>query len=284
MQTLEIGLHWAAVGLYAASAVAFLWGMAFRREAGLRWGVRLAAAGLVPHTAALALRWVAAGHGPYLRRYEVWSSNAWLGLALFLLVQHRRPSLRAAGAAVLPVSLLLIGGAVVSSPEIHQLPATFKTYWLLVHILFAKLAYGSCLVGTGLAVLYLWRRRAELRAGAGTGAAAFGVGAESVAAQGRAGATASAGAPAAGLLSHLPAPEVLDELSYRFLGFGFLNIGIMIAAGAIWANDAWGSYWSWDPVETWSLISWLLYGLYLHLRRTYGWRGEPAAWLALGAF
>ena len=251
-QHLEIGLHWIAVAFYCLSAILYIYGFVFRKDRAFKWALVAAVCGLIPHTAALGLRWYVTGHGPYLRRYEVLSSNVWVGLVMFILVQRIKPVLRPFGAVVMPVSFLLIGLAVLSSPETHPLPETFQTFWLLVHILFAKLAYGSCLIATALAGGYL------LLQGGGRLQQKW--------------------------AGRLPAPGIIDEFSYRFTGFGFMMIGIMIAAGAIWANDAWGSYWSWDPVETWSLLSWVVYGLYLHLRRMHGWRGRKAAWYTMIAF
>ena len=247
---LEIGLHWFAVALYAISTCFFVYGFIFKKEKSVKYGLYFALIGMIPHTLALGLRWYSTGHGPYLRRYEVYSSNVWVGLVMFLLAQWRNPVLRPLGVIVLPVSFLVIGMAVLSSAEIRPLPETFQTFWLIVHIFFAKIAYGACLIGTALAVIYLLQRKRGLSVWS----------------------------------DRLPDPAVVDEMSYRFNGFGFFMISVMIAAGAIWANDAWGSYWSWDPVEIWSLISWVIYGIYLHLRRIHGWRGTKAAWLGIAAF
>ncbi|MHB1404920.1 MAG: c-type cytochrome biogenesis protein CcsB [Desulfitobacteriaceae bacterium] len=267
----QIILLWFAVAFYAASSVLFAWGWVRSRsgEAGEQlndnmaetvsihraqeflWAVRLAFLGLLPHTAALLFRWLETGHGPYMHRYEVYSSDVWVVVLVYLLVQLRRPRLRFTGIMVLPSAFLLIGMAVLSSPEIQPLPPTFGTYWLVVHILFAKLAYGCLVIGTALAVFYLIKDRA-LRKG-----------------------------KSSAFLTKLPELPILNEQSYQFLAFGFIMLAIMIAAGAIWANKAWGRYWGWDPVETWSFISWLLYGIYLHLVRTYGWSGRRPAWLAI---
>lgn len=259
-------LLWAAVACYAGASIVFLWNMVKLKDSMLhktsgkvqeilpqgsalfRWGIRLALVGLVPHTVALLLRWLETGHGPYMRRYEVYSSDVWVALVIFLIIQWRQPRLRVSGALVLPASFLLIGMAVLSSPEIQPLPASFGTYWLIVHILFAKLAYSCFLIGTALALLYLLKE---------------------------------------GKLSRwsvlLPDLATMHEQSYRFISFGFLMQAVMIATGAIWANKAWGRYWNWDPVETWSLISWIFYGFYLHLVRTFGWNGRRPALLALAA-
>jgi len=248
----EILLHWGAVTFYVLSALLFIYSFVFHKPEYMRRGTAAALAGMLPHTAALALRWAAAGHGPYLRVYEVYSSDVWIAVAMFLLLQRWQPAVRPVGAVVMPVSFLMIGMAVMSSPEIRPLPGTFKTFWLLVHILFAKLAFGSLLLGTGLAALYLVKERTAI----------------------------SVSGRAAG---RLPDSEYLDQAGYNLTGFGFLMLGIMIVSGAIWANNAWGAYWTWDPVETWSLISWLVYGIYLHLRRTQGWRGTRAAWFSVFA-
>lgn len=254
MIKLEILLLWITVGLYALSSCIYLYSLAFHRPGALRGATLVAVTGLVLQAAALALRWVEAGHGPYMRRYEVYSSDVFILVLMFLVVQRWRPSLRALGGLVMPASFLMIGMAVLASPEIRALPTVFKTYWLLVHIFFAKLAYGAALIGTALAVLFLLKQRQQ---------------------------RLDRLTP---FYRRLPDLAMLDELSYGFLGFGFLMLGIMIMAGSIWAKTAWGAYWGWDAVETWSLISWLVYGIYLHLRRTYGWRGARAAWFSLLAF
>ena len=250
MQEIEIGLHWVAVSLYALSSVLLAAGLIFQRERLVRLGVRVAAFGFIFHSAALGVRWIEAGHGPYLRRYEVYSSTVWVLVGAYLLAVWRRPALGPLGALVMPVAFLLIGMGVMSSPEIRALPPTFRNFWLPVHIIFAKLAFGGCLIGTGLGGIYLLKKRA------------------------------GAYAP---VYARLPELEVLDELSYRTIAFGFIALGVMIVAGAIWANSAWGRYWGWDPVETWSLISWVVYGIYLHLRRMHGWRGAKAAWFTVVA-
>lgn len=249
---LEIGLHWIAVALYALSTCFFVYGFVFKHDKAITWGVLIALAGLAPHTLALGLRWYSTGHGPYLRRYEVYSSNVWIGMVMFAAAQWRRPVLRTLGIIVMPVSFLVIGMAVLSSSEIRPLPETFQTFWLFVHIFFAKTAYGACLIGMALAVIYLVGQRQS--------------------------------GSMKGWASRMPDSAVIDELSYRFTGFGFIMIGIMIAAGAIWANNAWGTYWNWDPVEIWSLISWIIYGIYLHLRYMHGWKEKKAAWLNIASF
>ena len=248
---MEILLLWVAVALYALSTVLYGYSLAFQKDK-FKSATVAAWLALVFHSASLALRWIEAGHGPYMRRYEVYSSDVWVLVVLFLLAQTWKRSLRFVGALVMPSAFLLIGMSVLSSPEITPLPSTFKTYWLIVHIIFAKFAYGGDIIGTTLAAFYLLKKRKMDR----------GI--------------------VSPFYSRLPSLEVLDELSYGFIGFGFLNLGVMIIAGSIWAKTAWGSYWSWDVIEVWSLISWFVYAIYFHLRRTYGWKGARLAWVAIG--
>ncbi|HHW14346.1 MAG TPA: cytochrome c biogenesis protein CcsA [Firmicutes bacterium] len=253
----ELLLHWVSVGFYAISAILFLFATSFARPRVLRSAFCLTVIGMGVHAAAFALRWAVTGRLPAIGRYETFSGLALVGVITFLVVGLVRPELRWTGVLVMPFSFLTIGLGVMASPEIRAAPRSFATYWLVIHVLFAKLAFGASLVGTSLAWLGIWKGRdsAEPRR--------------------------EVTPPEPG---SFPAPAALDELSYRFIGLAFLALVIMLISGSIWANLAWGAYWGWEPVETWSLIAWLVYGIYLHLRRTYGWRGRRAAWVATLGF
>lgn len=256
----QAGLHWAAVAFYVLAAwffaVEFCFGGVERSDTIQRsvhrqaWGERLAAAGLVLHTAALALRWWAVGHGPYMTRYEVLSSDAWMAVALYLAVSRLRGGLKHTGLVVLPLSFLLMAAGLLTDPSISYLPPSLRGVWLLFHILFAKVAAGSLFIAFGAAALYLLK---EVR-------------------------------PAWPLSGRLPPLETMDAYAHRFTSFGFIFWSVMIGAGAIWADQSWGRYWAWDPVETWSLITWLLFGAALHARRFHGLRGRAYAWLTAGCF
>ena len=126
------------------------------------------------------------------------------------------------------------------------------SWWLTVHVLFAKLAYSSFVAAFGLAVVFLLR-------------------------------SSDRGGRMRGILDRLPIQSVVDDLSYRFAAVGIVFLSVMIVSGAIWANEAWGRYWAWDPIETWSLVSWLIYAMFLHLRLTLGWRERKSAWVLVGA-
>ena len=248
----EILLLWATVGLYVAATFLYIFSLVFKKDYFSR-AKHITFLGLIPHTLSIILRWIESGHGPYITFYEVTISDTWMAIALFLIVQFKYRKMELLGVFIAPISFLLIGWGVMSSPQIYQVPTTFHTYWLFVHILFAKFSFGSFIIGTGLAIFYLVKgKKGDL--------------------------------DQSPLHKYLPDIKAIDEYSYRFIAFGFLNLGIMIAAGAIWANKAWGRYWGWDPVETWSLVSWLIYGVYLHLRLNQGWHGKKSAWYAIAGF
>jgi cytochrome c-type biogenesis protein CcsB len=238
-------LFWATAVLYALMVAMQIFGLVFRRD---RW-IGLAqfgiVVGLAVHTVLVAWRWAATGHVPTIGNFE----NALVGSWFIVLMTvwagwKQRFPLLAAGA--LPFALLIMGGGVLSDTSAQPMVASLQSFWLYIHIFFAWLAYGAYTVACGAGITYLVRSRGPNPA----------------------------------------EKEVLnriDELMFRSTVFGFITDTVMIAAGSIWAKDLWGSYWSWDPVETWSLLSWMIYGLALHLRITRGWRGRKLAWLLVFA-
>ncbi|MFC1943494.1 c-type cytochrome biogenesis protein CcsB [Chloroflexota bacterium] len=249
----EAILFWITVALYLVSSVTFLASLIFRKAKWPDYAIVITFLGFLSHNATIATRWVATGHAPLMGDYENTLAGSWLIILLFLIVQLRFQNLRSLGVAVVPFALLMLGYGVMRSPQLEPLTPPFQSNWLYVHVTFAWFAYSSYVIATGLAVLFLLNGRGlETEAGSG-------------------------------FYRRLPSPGVLDELSYRFITFGFVADAVMLVAGSIWANSLWGSYWAWDPIETWSLISWLIYGLYLHLRVVHGWRLKRAAWLAIVA-
>lgn len=252
MQT-EIVLMWVAVTAYAVAAVLFTFGFVFRRDVMAKLGLRVALAGLVPHGAAIVMRWIEVGHGPYLGFYEVVSSYAFVSVLVLGVLAWRAPTLRILGVAIMPVAFLMLGGAMLSPKAPLEVSGKLASWWLNIHVAFAKLSYASFAGAFALAVVYLIR---EARAERG-------------------------GVPEDGVLSRLPAQQTLDDWCYRLVGVGFIFLSIMIVSGAIWANEAWGRYWAWDPIETWSLVSWLIYAGYLHTRLTLRWAGRRSAWYAV---
>jgi cytochrome c-type biogenesis protein CcsB len=246
----EIVMMWATVTFYTLGTILIVIGAIFRVERVLKAGVWVSLAGLIPHAVAIGQRWVAVGHGPYLGFYEVVSSYAFASVIALGILSWIRPQLRVLGMVIMPMAVLMLGGAMLAPKSPLDLGPGLASYWLTIHVTFAKLSYSSFIAAFALSLAHILRERA-------------GADAEK------------------GILSRLPSSAVLDDLTYRFVGIGFVFLSVMIVAGAIWANEAWGRYWAWDPIETWSLISWIVYAGYLHVRLTLGWRGKKAAWYAV---
>lgn len=238
-------VFWALLVLYAVAVGAQIAGRVFVSDRWVGVGSRATEVGLAIHTALVAWRWLQTGHVPTVGNFENALFGSWF-IAVMVVWTARRGRYPLLGAAALPFALLILGGGALSDTSPAPLVASLHSFWLYIHIFFAWLAYGAYTVACGAGVICLVRTRG-----------------------GRT----------------LPAEEAarLDELMFRATAYGFVTDAVMIAAGAIWAKDLWGAYWSWDPVETWSLLSWILYGLALHLRTTLGWRGRRLAWLLVGA-
>jgi len=217
-----------------------------------RIGVALTVVGAACHVAGVVLRGVAAQRFPWGNMYEFVTASLAFAAAFHLLLVIRY-GMRWLG---LPVTLLLSVGqglaVTVFYVAVAPLVPALHSVWFIIHIIAAAVAGAAVNVGAIAALLYLLKTRARAR--------------------GR----------DRGYLSRLPAPERLDRFSYRVHAFAFPLWTFTIAAGAVWADYAWGRFWGWDPKETWSLVTWVVYAAYLHARATAGWRGTRAAWLAVG--
>jgi cytochrome c-type biogenesis protein CcsB len=247
---LVTGIHWGAVIIYVVATVMFVIGQFFDKPRLTRRGLQVCVPGLLLHGVGIIIWWRMVGHGPYIDRFEVLSSNAWILLAAFLLFILSYPRLKAAGIVVLPATFILVALGLFFSPEMKTLPPTFRSVWLVLHIIFYKIAFSAIIVAFAFSLFYLLRRRNRL----------------------------------VRLARILPDLAGIDIYAYRFAGFGFTFWAIGMLAGSIWAYQSWGSFWNWDPVQTWSLVTWGVFGIYLHLRRFFSWQGERAAWLFVVCF
>lgn len=218
-----------------------------KTERGLSWyGSRLVQLALVALTGTLVARSIATGHAPFSNQYEFAVSFAW-GLLAAQVYFEWRYRVRALALLVLPITLaMLLYASTTDATAAPLLPALQNHLLLTLHVVTAVLAYGAAGVAFGAGVLYLLAPRLPLRG--------------------------------------LPSQELLDEIGYRGVVFAFPLLTIMIILGAIWADIAWGHYWSWDPKETAALVTWLIYGAYLHARVVRDWRGTRAAWLLIVGF
>jgi ABC-type transport system involved in cytochrome c biogenesis permease subunit len=206
----------------------------------------LAWLGFVCLGASLVFRTIATGHGPFSNMYEFSIAFAFGILGAYLWFE-RKYHQRMLGLLALPVALGMLAYAATIPATIEPLvPALQNNMLLTIHVACAIVAYGSFTVAFAAALLYLIQ-------------------------------------PATGRWG-LPKPEVLDEIGYRAIVVGFPFLTLTVVLGALWADIAWGSYWSWDPKETASLVTWLIYGAYLHARVMRGWRGNKAAWLLIVGF
>ena len=246
----ETRLYWAAVVSYAVATVVLAHAIVFRHPRRVRYGFWAAVVGLLPHGVAVAHRWIASRHGPYMAPHEVLPANAWLGIAAFVGFAARRPRWRSLGLVVLPVALLAMAFGLFSNPAIRDLPPSLRSVWLVVHVGFAKISAAAFLLSTASAVLLLQQPRR--RPGS--------------------------------WLDQLPAHDALDAYVVRFAAFGTLFWTITVAAGAIWAHQAWGRYWGWDAIETWSLVTWLVYAAFLHAKLFFRLGPSTTAWAAIGTF
>ena len=197
-------------------------------------------------TAWVVFRTVYTGHGPFANMYEFSVAFAWGTVGAYLYFE-RRYHLRTLALIALPVALAMMAYALSIPSEAEPLvPALQNNLLLTIHVAVAIVAYGCFAIGFGAAVLYLIQPETGRRG--------------------------------------LPRPEVLDEIGYRSTVIGFPFMLLVIVLGAAWAEVAWGTYWSWDPKETASLVTWLVYGAYLHARVVRGWRGRRAASLLVLGF
>jgi cytochrome c-type biogenesis protein CcsB len=210
------------------------------------YGTYLTRLALVFLTACLAFRAVETGHGPFSNQYEFSVAFGW-GMVLAYVYFEYRYHVRTLALLILPITAALLLYAMTVGADAHPLvPALQNNLLLTIHVALAILAYGAFSVACACGVLYLIQP-----------------------ADGRRG---------------LPKPALLDEIAYRSVVIAFPLLTMVVILGAVWAEIAWGTYWSWDPKETASLVTWLIYGAYLHARTTHGWRGRRTSWLLMLGF
>ena len=252
---------------YVLAAVTFTYGLAatlyvaawvFKKASvdKMAWWVTVLA--VVGNTAGIIMRWVESyqmgiGHAPLSNMYESLVFFAWTIGIIFLFIERRYKNANI-GAFATPLAFLAIAYASLNpniSARIQPLVPALKSNWLIAHVITCFFGYAAFAIAFGLSLMYLLKTKRNQ------------------------GST---------LIDMLPESNVIEELSYRMIMFGFLFLSIGIITGAVWANSAWGSYWSWDPKETWSLITWFIYATLLHARSMRGWQGKRIAYLSIVGF
>lgn len=218
--------------------------------------------GFLVQTAAIGLRWkesyeLGHGHAPLSNLYESVVFFSWTIILIFALIDYKYKH-RAIGAFVVPFAFLGMAWAQLGlNSGIEPLVPALQSNWLLYHVVTCFLGYAAFAVACGVSIMYLIKSKSEVGNG---------------------------NAKAGGIMALFPSMKVLDDLNYKAIMLGFPLLTLGIVTGAAWADYAWGSYWSWDPKETWSLIVWFIYAAFLHARITRGWVGKRAAILSIIGF
>jgi len=246
--------------IYLGAAALYLIHWVFRVEKVGLLASMVTLACLLCQTAGIGMRWVESyqlgyGHAPLSNLYESLVFFAWITVLVYLIIEHKTKK-RVIGAFATPFATLAMAYASFSpdvQDKIQPLIPALQSNWLIAHVITCFLGYASFAVACGMGIMYLMRGSED-------------------------------GPEGTGLLSALPNHRVLDELMHQTIVFGFLWLSVGIITGAVWANQAWGTYWSWDPKETWSLITWFVYATALHARFVRGWQGKRIAFLSIIGF
>lgn len=233
----------------------------------------------------LCSRWIVAGYFPLSNLYESLLFLTWMLLTVYLYLESKTNS-KLIGSVLIPVTLLISGFANLTlSPEMQKaspLVPALQSNWLMMHVSMMLLSYGTLIMGSLLCILFLVISRykdVDLKVIDDSSLPLYNIMLDYY--------EAKLLDPSNEIseLGKLKLLQSLDNWSYRIIGLGFPFLTIGIISGGVWANEAWGSYWSWDPKETWALITWLVFASYLHARITKGWEGKKTAILGgLGFF
>ena len=233
----------------------------------------------------LCSRWIVAGYFPLSNLYESLLFLTWTLLTIYLYIEFKTKS-KLMGAILIPVALLISGFANLTlSPEMQKsspLVPALQSNWLMMHVSMMMLSYATLIMGSLLCILFLViskYQEVDLQIVDESSLPLYNVMLDYY--------ETNLFSPSDEIseLGKLKLLQSLDNWSYRIIGLGFPFLTIGIIAGGVWANEAWGSYWSWDPKETWALITWIIFATYLHSRITKGWEGKKTAILGgLGFF
>ena len=246
--------------VYFGAFVLYLLMMVMARDYFGRLATIVTGVTFIGHTLAIVLRWIRShqmgiGHAPMSNLYESLIFFAWAVILLYLIVENRTKN-RTLGPFITPLAFLAIAYASFS-PDINEgiqplIPA-LKSNWLIAHVITCFFGYAAFGLSFGLSIMYLLKRLDSPERGNK-------------------------------FLSIIPGKGIVDELNYQMVVIGFLMLTLGIITGSVWAHSAWGTYWSWDPKETWSLITWLIYASVIHSRQVRGWKGKRIALLCLAGF
>lgn len=239
-----------AVALYGLSSLSYLMLYISRNLKYANYGSWLVRAGFLFHTMAISVRTIEAGRLPFANQYEFATSFAW-AISLTFIFYEWKYKFKTLGLFATPFILLVTFYAVLQSSEIQPLMPALQSRWLAVHVSTAIFSYGAFAIACAVSLIYITREKFK---------------------------------EDEFTTKNLPQLEALDHIGYKAITFGFFMLTIVMVSGAIWAERAWGRYWRWDPKETWSFITWIIYAIYLHVRLNKGWKNKKAAWYAIIGF
>lgn len=262
MNRAESILFLITLAAYFVTMLLYFLYVAVKKPAVSRLAIRVQFGALLVHMAAIVLRGILMGRLPMANQYEFSTAFSWALalLSLIFILKFRFPVL---GAFASPVTLLLAAHAglmklnelkVIAAngiDSIRNLMPALRSSWLGIHVSTVIVAYGAFGVSFVLSVIFLLRDKMKENGFWDT---------------------------------HIPKKEKLDTISYRCVSLGMMFLTVTIGFGGIWAENAWGSYWTWDPKETWALVTWVIYLVYLHLRIRKGWSGRTAAIFGVAGF
>jgi cytochrome c-type biogenesis protein CcsB len=246
-------LFFIALGLYLMSTIFYLLFLAVDKRNIESVGHFSLLGGFIIHFIATVVRYVQAGYTPITNLHESLSFLS-LCVAGFFIFLKRLYKISILGTIIVPVLSLMLIWALALPSDIKPLPPILQSYWLPVHTIFAFIGNSIFFVSFFVSVLYLLLER---------------------------GIKKKRFSP---ISTRFPSLEALDLINYRCMSYGFPFLTIGIITGSLWAGMAWGSYWNWDPKETWSLITWIVYAILIHNRLTMGWRGRKTAYMMIVGF
>ncbi len=250
---MNVTLFFLTLFCYLLSALYYLWFFISRREQASKAAFSSLLVGLSFHTASLISRVIESGYLPLSNLYEAMNFFSW-SIILFYLIAEFRYKIQVLGLFIVPIAFISIAYAAILPKEIGPLTPSLRGLWLGIHVTPAFLGNAALALAFGGAVMYLIQERGLKLKRPG------------------------------GVCYRLPSLEILDDLNYKSLVFGFPLLTLGIITGSLWAKPTWGSYWHWDPKETFSLATWFIYAFLLHGRLLAGWRGKKAAILAIIGF
>lgn len=239
-----------ALLLYLASTGGYLAYIASQQKSAARVAFGVAVGGFLIHSIAILARCYESGYAALISLHESLSFFAWAVVGSYLYI-HTRYKAKNLGAFAIPIAAISMIASSSLPSAIVQLPPVLKSYWLPIHAILSFLAYGILSLAACAGIMYLIQERQIKKKKFGA------------------------------FYKRLPSLELLDRINYRCLTIGFPLLTLGILTGSLWARQAWGAHWQWDPKETWSFITWLLYAALLHERLAVGWRGRRAAIMAI---